>query len=75
MVSITDIPGGNATVQIPLAGPARWVAFGVVGTGTVRIGGANVSASQGTAVVAGPPFVTPTYGTGVLAYQQTEFYA
>ena len=90
MVTMPDIAGANATVQIALVtsangipygtlagapSPARWVQFVVTGSGTVRIGDSLTSASRGIPLTAGQGLCTSPYSSGSLAYQSGEFYA
>jgi hypothetical protein len=88
MMTIPDIAGTGATVQIVLPNPARWVQFALTGSGTARIGGscaANGSttgfpsaatSTQGVPVVAGnnAGFMAPFMGQFSF-YQATEFSA
>jgi hypothetical protein len=75
MTSIQDIAGANATVQIVLPAPARWVQVAVTGTGTARIGDSNVTASRGLPVVAGgAPLLFPPIAP-LLFYQKGEISA
>lgn len=55
--SIADIAGGSATVPLlaTVGTRARRIFLGVVGSGTVRVGDANVTSSRGVAVVAATP--------------------
>lgn len=61
MNNLPDIAGSNAVVNLgltaqangfPLGATARWVQVVATGTGTARIGGAQVSATVGLPVIA-----------------------
>ena len=91
MISLPDIIGDNAVHQIKLvcavAGvpygakvgdpvSARWVQIVATGSGTLRIGGAEVSSTQGIpcTAVEGGQFMPP-FSSGSLAYPSSEFSA
>jgi hypothetical protein len=76
MMTIPDITGDNAVHQILLPAPARWVEFGLTGSGTARVGGAAVSSTQGIPVSAGANagFMAPFMGQFSF-YQPNEFSA
>ena len=60
MQSLADIAGTGATV--PLNTPnitARWIQLAVTGTGTVKFGGSNASATNGIPIPAGGYFFLP----------------
>lgn len=60
MNNLPDIVGTNATVQITSPNIcARWIQLIVSGAGTVRIGGASVTATLGLPVAAGGGMFLP----------------
>jgi hypothetical protein len=54
LISFPDVVGSGVTVQIAPGSKlqVRFLKLSVVGSGTVRIGDANTSASQGVAITA-----------------------
>jgi hypothetical protein len=79
MQNLADITGAGATVQISNPNiTARWVQFLVSGAGTVRIGGANVTANLGLPVAAGAGMFLPVQtadGQSTSPYSLAGLYA